>query len=302
MKSYKEDLSGVFLPITTPFLKDETVDWDGLKRNMSFYAKSKARGFLALGSNGENKALDEDEKLRILETVLKYKASHQRVIAGCFTETTRQAINFIKKVESIGTDYVALLPPNYFRSQMTDDLLEGYFSECADVSGKPILLYNAPGFSGVTLSPKLLVKLSEHRNIVGIKDSAPYGIERFIEVAPDHFAVLAGSINFLFPALLMGATGGVISLANSFPDLTHELYLLGKENNIDEGKRLHFRLSSLNKKISGTYGVSGVKATMDLVGLVGGLPRRPLLGLKKEEKEKLKEELKGAGLLREEKR
>jgi 4-hydroxy-2-oxoglutarate aldolase len=298
MKNHKDNLSGVFLPITTPFLKDESVNWDGLKHNMGFYAKSKARGFLVLGSNGENKALDQDEKLRILEIVLEYKAPHQKVITGCFVETTWQAINFIKKVESIGTDYLALLPPNYFRQQMTDEVLAGYFTECAKGAGRPILLYNAPGFSGVIISPKLVMKLSQHRNIVGIKDSAPCGIERFIEVVPDNFAVIAGSINFFFPALLLGAIGGVISLANSFPDLVHELYLLGKEKNTEQGRKLHIRLSSLNKKISGTYGVAGVKATMDLVGLRGGLPRKPIPGLKEVEKDKLKEDLKEAGLLK----
>jgi len=274
------------------------VDWDGLKHNMSFYSKSKARGFLVLGTNGENKALDEDEKLKIVKTVLEYKATHQKVITGCFVETTRQALNFIDKVVAMGTDYVALLPPNYFRNQMTDEVLAGYFTECAEDAGKPILLYNAPGFSGVAISPKLVMALSQHRNIVGIKDSAPCGIERFIEVVPDNFAVMAGSINFLFPALLLGATGGVISLANSFPDLTYELYLFGREKNLEEGKKLHIRLSNLNKKISGTYGVAGVKATMDLVGLKGGLPRKPLLGLREQEKEKLREDLKKAGLLK----
>jgi len=298
MENHKENLSGVFLPITTPFLKDESVDWDSLKHNIGFYAKSKAKGFLVLGSNGENKALGEDEKLRILEIVLQCKAPHQKVITACFVETTRQALHFIRKVESMEIDYFNMLPPFYFRSRMSDEVLAGYFTECAEGSSRPILLYNAPKFSGITLSPELVVKLSQHRNIVGIKDSASIGIKKFIEAVPDDFVVMAGSINFLFPALLSGAVGGVISMANYFPDLTHELYLLGKEKNMEEGEKLHVRLSSLNKKISGTYGVAGVKATMDLVGLVGGLPRKPLLGLKEAEKEKLREDLKEAGLLR----
>lgn len=298
MENYKENLSGVFLPLVTPFLKDESIDWDGLKNNVSFYAKSKAKGFLVLGSNGENKSLDEDEKLKILETVLQCKASHQKVITACFVESTRQALRFIKKVESMEIDYFNLLPPFYFRKQMTDEVLAGYFTECADGSLKPILLYNAPKFSGVTLSLELVVKLSGHRNIAGIKDSASSGIEKFIEAVPDDFVVIAGSINFLFPALLSGVVGGVISMANYFPDLTHELYLLGKEKNIKEGEKLHLRLSDLNKKISGTYGVAGVKAAMDLMGLVGGVPRKPLLGLKEDQKEKLRKDLEEAGLLK----
>ncbi|NIM02749.1 dihydrodipicolinate synthase family protein [bacterium] len=297
MTNHKENLDGIFLPITTPFLKDESIDWDGLKSNMDSYAKSKAKGFLALGSNGENKSLDEDEKVKILETVLQHKAPHQKVIVACFVETTRQALRFIKKVESMEIDYFNLLPPFYFRSRMTDEVLAGYFTECADGSLKPVLLYNAPKFSGVTLSPELVTKLSEHENIAGIKDSASSGIEKFIEAVPDDFVVMAGSINFLFPAVVSGAVGGVISMANYFPDLTQELYVLGKDKNMEKGEKLHLRLSDLNKKISGAYGVAGVKATMDLVGLVGGVPRKPLLGLKEDQKEKLRKDLKEAGLL-----
>jgi 4-hydroxy-2-oxoglutarate aldolase len=297
MKNHKENLDGVFLPISTPFLKDESIDWEGLKSNMDFYAKSKAKGFLALGSNGENKSLDEEEKVKILETVLQYKAPHQKVIVACFVETTRQALRFIKKVESMEIDYFNLLPPFYFRSRMTDEVLAGYFTECADGSLKPVLLYNAPKFSGVTISPELVTKLSEHGNIAGIKDSASSGIDKFIEAVPDDFVVMAGSINFLFPAVVSGAVGGVISMANYFPDLTEELYVLGKDKNMEKGEKLHLRLSDLNKKISGAYGVAGVKAAMDLVGLVGGVPRKPLLGLKEDQKEKLRKDLKEAGLL-----
>jgi len=298
MKNHKKNLRGIFLPLTTPFLKNESVNWDGLRRNMGFYAKSRANGFLALGSNGENKALDEDEKLKILEIVLECKAAHQKVIVACFAEATQQALRFIHKIETMKVDYVNLLPPFYFRSRMTDEVLASYFTECAEGTRIPILLYNAPKFSGIALSPELVAKLSEHRNIVGIKDSASSGIERFIEAVPDNFVVMAGSINFLFPAILSGAVGGVISMANYFPDLTYELYLFGEKKNIEEGEKLHLRLSDLNKKISGTYGVAGVKATMDLVGLVGGLPRKPLLGLREDQKERLREDLKQAGLLK----
>ncbi len=298
MKNHKENLTGVFLPITTPFLKDESVDWDGLRRNVDFYAKSKAKGFLVLGSNGENKSLDEDEKLKILEIVLECKGPHQKIIVACFVDATRQALRFVRKIEAKGVDYLNFLPPFYFRSQMRDEVLAGYFTECADGSPIPILLYNAPKFSGIALSPELVAKLSEHPNIVGIKDSAPSGIEKFIEVVPDNFVVMAGSINFLFPAILSGAVGGVISMANYLPDLTQELYHFGEEKNREEGEKLHLRLSALSKKVSGAYGVAGVKAAMDLLGLVGGLPRKPLLGLREDQKERLREDLKEAGLLK----
>ena len=100
---------------------------------------------------------------------------------------------------------------------MTDDVLCRYFSGVADACPIPILLYNAPGFCGVTLSPALVGQLAGHPNIVGMKDSAASGIENFLLHRSESFHVLAGSVNFLFPAMLGGAVGGTVSLANSFP-------------------------------------------------------------------------------------
>jgi len=169
---HKQNLSGVFAPITTPFFADGTIDFDGLKRNMERYAKSPLKGYLALGSNGENKSMLTEEKLRVLEIIVKNKGAHQVVMTGCIAESTFETIGIAKEACAIGTDYVTLLSPNYFKKQMTDAALLKYFTDVADSVDKPCLAYCAPQFTGgITLSNSLVKQLAAHPNIVGMKDS-----------------------------------------------------------------------------------------------------------------------------------
>jgi 4-hydroxy-2-oxoglutarate aldolase len=290
-------LSGVFVPISTPFATDEAVDYEALKFNLQRYARSGVLGYLALGSNGENKSLTEDEKLRVLETIVGNKGPEQVVMAGATYEAQRDTERFFCQAKKLGADFGLVLSPSYFRKQMTEDVLYRYFSTVADASPLPILLYNAPGFCSVTLSPQLVGRLALHPNIVGMKDSASSGIEAFLTFESESFHVLAGSVNFLFPAMMGGSVGGTVSLANSFPDLAVELFQYGKSRDVGKGRPLQERAIRLNGAISGRYGVSGVKAAMNLAGFRGGIPRRPLLPLTGPQEDELSKLLRQEGLI-----
>jgi 4-hydroxy-2-oxoglutarate aldolase len=264
---------------------------------MGRYAESGLHGFLALGSNGENRSLTEDERLAVLDIVVQHKGPNQLVIAGATYDAQRLAERFLAAAADRGADYGLVLAPGYFRKQMTVDVLYRYFSTLADAAPLPLLLYNAPGFNGMTLEPELVARLAPHPNILGMKDSAPSGIEAFLEFQRPDFAVLAGSASFLFRAMLAGSPGGTVSLANSFPKLALRLYELGRSADTVEGPRYQEYVTRVNRVISGRYGVSGVKAAMDLAGYTGGLPRRPLLPLDPEARAGLRATLEQEGLL-----
>ena len=291
-------LSGVFAPISTPFNEAEDVDYEALKFNLERYAASGLKGHLALGSNGENRSLTEEERLRVLQTVIERKGAEQIVMACATYDAQRDTERFLDHAAGLGADFGLVLSPGYFRKQMTDDVLFQYFSSVADRSSIPILLYNAPGFCGVTLSPGLVGRLAAHPNIVGMKDSASSGIEGFLPFKSESFHVLAGSANFLFPAMLGGSPGGTVSMANSFPELVVELWGYGRARDQARGLPLQERVIRINKAISGKYGVSGVKVAMNLAGYRGGIPRRPLLRLTAGQQEELRVALKAEGLLK----
>jgi 4-hydroxy-2-oxoglutarate aldolase len=292
-----EKMAGVFVPISTPFAEDEAVDYDALRFNLERYAPSGVLGYLALGSNGENRSLTEDEKLRVLGTIVKHKGSGQVVMACATYDAQRDTDRFLRQAADLGADFGLVLSPGYFRKQMTDEVLLRYFSTLADTSPLPLLIYNAPGFCGVTVSPALAGCLAAHPRIVGMKDSAASGIEQFLQFESDSFHVLAGSANFLFPAMRNGSVGGTVSLANSFPAIVMELFRCGQARDEARGVPLQARVTRINKIISGPYGPSGVKAAMNLAGLRGGIPRRPLLPLTTAQVEGIRKVLEEEGLL-----
>lgn len=294
----EKKLMGVFAPVTTPFDEKGEVAYDKLRENMAFYAKSKLKGYLALGSNGENKSLTNSEKEKVLETIIKNKGPEQVVMAGCIFESTKETIEFAKIAQGLGADFITLLPPSYFKKEMTDPVLLRYFTDVADSLSTPCLVYNAPQFcGGTTLSVSLVRELAKHPNIVGLKDSSTGNIESFLFAVRDVFNVMPGSANFFVNGLIMGAPGGVISLANVFPDITCRLYELTVSKQYEEAFKLNERVIQLNKTVSGTGGVAAVKYAMDLAGLYGGNPRLPLLPLADDIKKKIQDYLKKENLI-----
>jgi 4-hydroxy-2-oxoglutarate aldolase len=297
MNTIHQKLEGAFLPITTPFTADMRVDYEALTDNMHFYAESGIHGFLALGSNGENRCLSDIEKRHVLEVIMAEKAPHQVVMTGCIYDSTALTIGFMEFAKRLGSDFATLLTPSYFRKQMTQEVLYDYFRECADSVDLPVLLYNAPRFTGVTIAPETVGRLAQHPNIVGMKDSAESGIENFCKYDSSKFTVMAGSADFFYTSMAIGVRGGVVSLGNVDPRIALTLYENGKRGQDEEGLAYHERMKTANKKISGMYGVPGVKCAMDFMGLAGEHPRKPLKRLEGQDKENVRHALIEAGIL-----
>ena len=169
-------------------------------------------------------------------------------MAGATYDAQRDTERFLAQAADLGADFGLVLSPGYFRKQMTDEVLYRYFSTLADRSPIPLLIYNAPGFCGVTVSPALVGRLAQHPNIVGMKDSASSGIENFLPFESDSFHVLAGSANFLFAAMMGGSIGGTVSLANSFPALAMELFRCGQARDDRSGLPLQERVTRINRR------------------------------------------------------
>jgi 4-hydroxy-2-oxoglutarate aldolase len=296
MQSNKEKLSGVFAPVATPFESDE-IPLDDLRSNLRKLAQTDLAGYLALGSNGEFKSLTDAEQVQVLEVFAEEKAD-KVVMVGTGCESTKQTIEKSRMASQMGFDYVSVLAPNYFAKRMDGATLQGYYERVADSVSAPVLLYNAPGFSGgVQIPPQTVSELSQHPNIVGMKDSSPTGPAKYLAALDRDvdFHVLAGSASFFYPSLCLGAVGGILSLANTLPGPCCDLYRLFKQGKYEGAKELHFRLVRLNNSISGAWGVAGVKAAMDIVGFKGGQPRHPLQPLDDSAKKEIAERIRAEG-------
>ena len=296
MLTNKEKLSGVFAPVVTPFNND-MVELGYLRENLQKLGQTELKGYLALGSNGEFKSLTDKEQIKILEVFAETKGN-KIVMVGTGCESTFQTIEKSKIVADMGFDYVSVLTPHYFGKRIDGSVLKDYFMRIADSIDIPVLLYNAPGFANsVTIPLQTVKELSKHHNIVGMKDSASTGPAKFLSILDpdDDFSILAGSADFFYPSLHLGATGGTLSLADSMPEVCCELYKLFLQGNFRQARELHFKISRLNQAISGPWGVAGVKAAMDIHGFKGGSPRHPLKEITKEGLEKIKQTMRDEG-------
>ncbi len=298
MGQNKRKLSGVFAPVVTPFHSDELA-LDDLRFNLRKLNETDLAGYLALGSNGEFKSLSDKEQNRILEVFAEEKGN-KVVLVGAGCESTRQTIEKSKLAFEMGFDYVSILTPSYFAKQIDGATLQCYYERIADSIDIPVLLYNAPGFTGGMEIPlQIVLELSRHPNIVGMKDSSPAGPAKLLACLDpaEDFNVLAGSANFFYPSLHLGAPGGVLSLANALPGPCCDIYRLFTQGEYDDAKELSFRLARLNQAISGAWGVAGVKAAMDITGFKGGQPRHPLQGLTDEVRERVRQTIINEGFI-----
>jgi 4-hydroxy-2-oxoglutarate aldolase len=297
MPTAREPLSGVFAPITTPF-RDDQVDEEALAFNLDRLNRTGLAGYFALGTNGEFKSLSLEERWRVLKLVVKNRGKDKVVMAGCAAESTRESMELVRKAAELGADMASLLMPSFFAKKMTAEVMERYVRRIADSSPLPVVLYNNPGVAaGVTIRAELLKRLAGHPRVIGIKDSSRETFRENLSAAAPGFAVLAGSAAFFLELLRAGGIGGVLSLANVFPEECARLYQAHLAGKTAEADRLNGLLVELNTKVSGSFGVAGVKAAMDLVGYKGGEPRHPHLGLKPAEIEQLRAALQASGLL-----
>lgn len=295
MISLKERLSGVFAPMCTPFENDEII-YDGLIENVQKMNATGLRGYFVLGTNGEYKSLGTEERYKVLEMVADNSTEGKVVMAGCGAESTRETIYLAKRAADSGAEMVSILMPHFFAKKIDADTMVQYTIQVANGSPVPVLLYNNPSVAaGITITPDVINRVKDHPNVLGIKDSSKNTWQENLGASNGDFYALAGSANYFFDLLEKGGTGGVLSLANVFPEECAAFYNAYINGDNEEAVKLNNRLMKLNKEVSGAFGVAGVKAAMDLVGYCGGAPRLPLKPVTDEQKAELAKTLESYG-------
>ncbi len=270
-------LSGVMPPITTPFQGGELA-LDKLKNNFQKWNKTGLSGYLVLGSNGEAVYLNEKEKIKIAEVSRASIPRSKIMMVGTGMESTQETIRFTNQVAKIGADCALVVTPSYFKGSMKPQVLYDHFVAVADSSKIGILVYNVPQFTGINLEPEWVAKLSGHPNIVGMKDSSGNigQLTEIIHLSKKGFSVFVGSAPVFFPALCIGAVGGILAVANVIPQEYVRIQTLFDKGKMNEAKALQNQLTPLAKAVTTKYGIGGLKIAMDLAGYFGGNPRLPL--------------------------
>jgi 4-hydroxy-2-oxoglutarate aldolase len=274
------DLSGVLIPTATPFrATDGEVDLSGFRANLRVWLATGVRGVVLGGSTGEAVLLDEEERVRLMEVAREVVPEDRLVVVGTGGESTRITLRRTREAAELGADAVLVQPPAFYRGQMTPGVLRDHYRTLADASPVPVILYQVPlRFSTLEFPTGLVAELSEHPNIIGIKDSRGdlSKLGDLLDQVRAGFQVLVGTGAKLYASLEMGAVGGILGVANVAPGASAEIVSTFQAGRVDEAGAIQERVAPLHDGIVGAFGVPGVKAALDLLGMVGGPPRPPL--------------------------
>lgn len=293
-------LSGVFPPVPTAFDSEGNLALDHYQQNVRRLCDAGVHGAVLLGSNGEPAYLTEAEKLEVIRAGLEAVPAGKLGLVGTGCESTRATIRLSEAAAKLGAHAVMVVHPHFYKPLMSKQALLDHYRTVADASPVPVVLYSVPKFTGMELPLDVAVELSQHPNIIGMKDSAGNVIalhELLLKARPG-FNVLVGTGSAFMAALSVGVTGGVLALADVAPAECVQLYELCQAGRWEEARVLQSRLLPVNQAVGGSMGVPGVKAAMEMLGYYGGAPRRPLMPLGEKDRQTLRNLLVSAQLLK----
>lgn len=287
------NLSGVFPALTTPFAADGSVSVEDIKHNIRKYNDTGLAGYTVIGSTGESVLLSRKEIDTVLSAVKEAAAPGMKLIAGTGAESTAETIDRTKRAAELGYQVALVKTPYYYKPAYKSENYIAHYRRVADASPIPVMLYSVPQFTGVSLEAAEIAVLSQHPNIIGIKESSGVvqRVAEMIAAAPSTFQVLTGSASMLFPSMAIGAVGAILALASALPEHCVTVHEAGKRGDMQRGRELQMALLSASKVIVTQGSIPGVKYTMDLRGYRGGDPRPPLLPPREEQKKAIRDVL-----------
>jgi len=268
---------GLLLPITTPF-SSATIDHAVLCANVDRWSTTGIGGYVILGSTGERVHLDEREYLEVIETTREVVPPSLAFIVGAGQQSVVGTVNEIQRAAKAGADAVLVITPSYYRSAITQPALIDFYDAVADASPVPLLLYSMPALTGIKIEPETVARLSEHENIMGVKDSSNdlAGFAETVKLCPPEFAVLTGNGTVFLDALRAGATGAILAVGCVVPETCVAIFDAFNNGDDKRASLLQSKLTPLAAAVTTRFGIGGLKAALDLAGYQGGSVRAPL--------------------------
>lgn len=289
-------LQGIFPPITTPFDHDGNLYPAKLKYNIDKWNRMGLAGYVVGGSTGESVMLTPDEKFKIWRLAAEAASPDKLLIAGTGVESVRETVDLTNRAAVIGYKAAMVRTPHYYKNLLNNVSAQVlYFRAVADSAKIPILIYNWPQATGVDIAPEAVAALSEHPNIIAIKESSG-SLEKVMqmlrEVKPG-FQVLVGSAPTLWPSLAVGAVGAVLAFANAAPYATITVWEAHRTRDTEAAQDWQNRIGRAAYLVTTKYGIPGLKYAMDLNGYYGGAPRLPLTAVSEAAKREIEQAFDG---------
>ena len=272
-------LHGIYPPITTPFDSNGGIWKVKLQHNVEKWNLTGLAGYVVCGSTGESVLLTSEEKIHLWEWVAQFAAPEKLLIAGTGVEGVRETVDLTNRAAAIGYKVAMVRTPHYYKNLINNAAAQMlYFRAVADQAKIPLIIYNWPQATGVDIPAEAVAALSEHPNIIAIKESNG-NLEKVLQMIREvkkGFQVLVGSAPTLAPSLAVGAVGAVLAFANAAPYATISIWEAHRTREPEAALDWQNRIGHAAALVTTKYGVPGLKYAMDLAGYYGGPPRLPL--------------------------
>ncbi len=289
--------TGAGVAIVTPFNADGSINFDGFAENLEYQINNGTDAIIVCGTTGEASTMTDDEHIECIRFVVERTKGRLPVIAGTGSNDTRYAAELSKTAQDLGADGLLLVTPYYNKASQKGLVAHfGKIAECVDI---PIILYNIPGRTGVSIDISTYKTLSEFKNIVAVKEASgniSY-TSKLIAECGDRLDVYSGNDDIIVPMMSIGAKGVISVLSNIMPKETHDMTQLCLDGKYTEAAALQMKYLNLINSLFIEVNPIPVKEAMNYMGMPSGECRLPLCTMTEANAEKLKAAMKNASLI-----
>ncbi len=287
----KEEWQGTFTAVVTPFNPDGTLDEKSLRKLVDFQVDGGVEGLVPCGTTGESVTMSLEEQKRVVRVVLEQVDGRVAVVAGAGGNATEKVVTAAREMESLGADAILSVVPYY--NKPTQEGMFQHFSKVADAVSVPVILYNVPGRTSSNMLPDTVLRLAEHENVKAVKEASGNLVQvmEILRGAPEGFRVLSGEDNLTFPLLSLGGHGVISVVSNEVPMMMSRMVRDGLSGNWNDARDLHYKLLGLMNTNFIETNPTPVKAALAMMGLIQEAYRLPLVPMKEDNRERLRDHL-----------
>ena len=289
--------TGAGVAIITPMNADGSINYDGFAENIEFQIANGTDAIIVCGTTGEASTMTDDEHIECIRFAVEKTAGRIPVIAGTGSNDTKYAVELSKIAQEKGADGLLLVTPYYNKASQKG--LVAHFTAIADAVDIPIILYNIPGRTGVSIDMNTYKILGQHKNIVAVKEASgniSY-TSKLIAQCGDLLDVYSGNDDIIVPMMSIGAKGVISVISNIMPKETHEITQLCLANNCEEAAKLQMKYLELINNLFIEVNPIPIKEAMNQMKMPSGPFRLPLCEMTDEHIETLKNSMKKIGLI-----
>ena len=290
-----EKLIGTGVALVTPFAPDKNVDYKALVKLVTHVTKGMVEYVVVLGTTAESVTLTKEEKQKVVATVVQTVLGKVPVVLGMGGNNTQDILDDLKDPYELKYVDAILSVSPYYNKPSQRGIYEHY-KAIAQKSSKPVILYNVPARTGSNISAETTLKLAkDFKNIIGIKEASG-NLEQCMKIIknkPKEFMVISGDDLLTLPMVACGAQGVISVAANAFPKDFSTMTRMILEGNMEEAKRLHYKLTDIIEQLFADGNPAGIKAALEILGICKSGLRLPLVNVNPETQKKLEELMKG---------